>query len=90
MTDPTEGIRRVLTSAINQEAADIAEKEADPRAELEARYGQLWDTKEMTSEFAVQSFAAPFVVVTRRSDSQRGTLMFSHSPRFYHSFTPEG
>ncbi len=85
MTESTEEIRRGLTAAINTEAAALAEL-GDPRVALEARYGQLWDTKELTAEFSVQGFAAPFVMVIRKSDGARGLLMFSHNPRFYHSF----
>lgn len=89
MSDPTEPLRRVLVSKLNSEAAELAETAADPRKELETRYGQLWDTSEMTAEFSVSGFMAPFVGVTRKSDGQKGTLMFSHNPRFYHSFAPE-
>ena len=31
---------------------------------------------------------SPLVVVRRRSDGVRGSLMFQHNPRFYFSFTP--
>lgn len=86
MTDPTESIRRSQQAAINTEATEIAKVSADPRVDLEARYGQLWDTTELGSEFSVSGFAAPYVVVTRKSDGAQGTLLFSHSPRFYHSW----
>ena len=33
-------------------------------------------------------FMAPYVVVRRKSDGQRGSLMFQHDPRFYFSFDP--
>jgi len=86
MTDPTENIRRELTGAINAEAVAIAKTTDDPRTALEAKYGQLWDTKELQADYSVQGFAAPFVMVVRKSDGVKGLLMFSHSPRFYHSF----
>jgi hypothetical protein len=86
LTDPTENIRRYQQAEINAEAAAIAEVSADPRVELEALYGKLWDTAEMGTDFSVSGFMAPYVVVTRRSDGVKGTLMFSHRPRFYHSF----
>ena len=89
MNDPTEAIRRVLVPAINAEAARLAETTADPRKELEEKYGQLWDTSELGEAFDVEGFMAPFVVVSRKSDGQRGTLMFSHRPRFYHSFSAD-
>jgi len=82
--DNTETIRRGMQASLNAEAATAS----DPRAELSAKYGQLWDTSEMQADFSVEGFGAPFVVVVRKSDGVRGSLAFSHSPRFYHSFTP--
>jgi len=84
MSDPTESTRRVLCAAINAEAAQAV----DPREELGARYGQLWDTQELQADYSVEGFMAPFVVVLRKADDVKGTLMFSHSPKFYHSFNP--
>lgn len=46
----------------------------------------VWDTNAMREEFEAIGFAAPFVVVRRRSDGVRGTLMFTHHPRFYFGF----
>ena len=53
---------------------------------LSKEYGQVWDTQELGNDFEVKSFAAPFVLVKRKSDGQKGTLMFQHYPRFYFSF----
>ena len=50
--------------------------------------GPLWDTEEMQRDFEPQGFAAPFIVVRRREDGQRGTLTFVHSPRVYFDFVP--
>ena len=33
-------------------------------------------------------FSAPLVVVRRKSDNQKGSLMFQASPRFYFGFEP--
>lgn len=78
MTDETEGIRRVMVAALNAPKSD--------RQVLEEKYGQVWDTSEVTQDFIVEGFMAPFVVVTRRSDKQRGSLMFQNSPRYYFNF----
>lgn len=43
----------------------------------------VWTTEELTRDFEVLGFAAPFVVVQRRSDGKTGTLEFAHSPRVY-------
>jgi hypothetical protein len=48
--------------------------------------GQVWNTEQMTAEFTVSGFAAPFVVAVRKSDNKMGTLMFTHRPRFYYAW----
>jgi len=80
-TDNTESVRRELTSVINSAQAQ--------RAQMEQEYGKVWDTTELTQEFSVQGFMAPFVVVKRKSDGVRGTLMFQHHPRFYFGFNED-
>lgn len=74
--DPTEPVRRLML-ATGQPALDLAET------------GESWDTGEATGLFRFIAFAAPFVLVERRSDGQRGTLEFTHSPRRYFNFVPE-
>ena len=78
MTDPTEDARRALVTDINRQPAE--------RAALVERYGQVWDTSELTNDFEVLEFAAPFVVVKRKTDNKIGSLMFQHHPRFYFAF----
>ena len=74
MTDPTEEMRRGLQHAVNS-------GETPPE-------GQTWTTEQLREEFEVQGFAAPFVVVRRKTDGVRGTLMFRHDPRVYFDFEP--
>ena len=81
MTDETEAIRREMVATINAEPGS--------RPDLEAKHGQVWDTEQLKDDFQVLGFAAPFVIVRRRSDGVRGSLMFQNDPRFYHSFEPE-
>ena len=81
MIDETEGIRRQMVAEINTNAG--------PRAELEAQHGQVWDTSQLQEDFQVVGFLAPVVVVRRRSDGVRGSLMFQNDPRFYYGFSPE-
>lgn len=76
-----EDARRIRLQEINTDAGD--------RARLEARYGKVWDTEELRAEFEVLGFMAPFVVVKRKSDNQKGSLEFQHHPRFYFSFTED-
>ena len=60
-----------------------AQEEVEARTELEAQVGQVWNTTELTEEFRVISFLAPFVSVERKADNAKGTLQFTHNPRFY-------
>jgi len=80
MSDPTEPIRRERIVEINAEPGS--------REALEAQYGQVWDTSELGQYFEVLGFMAPFVVVRRKSDGQKGSLEFQHHPRFYFNFAP--
>ena len=59
------------------------------RQELEASVGQVWDTPELKRDYTVIGFAAPFVMVTRKSDGLTGTLEFQHAPRFYFRFSSD-
>lgn len=80
MTDPTESIRRQMLGEINAAPGS--------REYLEAKHGQVWDTDQLREDFEVIGFAAPLVVVRRRSDGVKGSLMFQGSPRFYFGFEP--
>jgi hypothetical protein len=80
-SDRTESIRRERLAEINAEPGS--------REALEAKCGQVWDTSELRREFEVLGFAAPLVVVRRRSDGVRGSLEFQHDPRLYFNFQPE-
>ena len=63
----------------------LAEINAVPgsREYLEAKHGQVWDTQQLSDSFEVLGFMAPLVVVRRKSNNQKGSLMFQASPRFY-------
>jgi hypothetical protein len=80
MIDETEDIRKLMIAQINAVPGS--------REYLEAQYGQVWDTSELSRDFEVVGFMAPIVVVRRRSDGQKGSLMFQHHPRFYFGFEP--
>lgn len=76
--DETEDIRRQLVAEVNAKA--------HTRSSLESEHGQVWDTDELCRDFEVEGFLAPVVVVKRRSDGKKGSLMFVHRPRFYFGF----
>lgn len=78
MNDSTETTRRQLVAEINLEPGS--------RDYLEAKYGEVHNTSELTKAFEPLGFMAPFVVVRRRCDGVKGSLQFQHSPRFYYNF----
>ena len=59
------------------------------REALERDYGEVMDTSAVNMKYQVISFMAPYVLVVRLSDGKRGTLKFTHLPRWYHSFEEE-
>jgi hypothetical protein len=84
MNDPTENLRREEVAKINS-AVESGDKAAE-RSRLVTEYGQVWDTEELSRDFTVKGFMAPFVVVKRKSDGVLGSLYFQHQPRFYFNF----
>ena len=80
MTDPTEPIRRERLVEINAEPGT--------RESLEAQYGKVWTTDELSEDFEVIGFSAPLVVVRRKADGVKGSLEFQHAPRYYFHFQP--
>lgn len=78
MTDPTEAARRAL----------IPEMPADLQAAIE-RGEPFYTTDEMREQFTVEGFMAPVVVVTRKADGQKGTLVFTSNPRYYFGFVAD-
>lgn len=81
VADPTEDLRR-------ERMAQLA-YEAGSREALIQRYGQIWDTKTLSEDFAVLGFMAPYVLVRDKKTRALGTLEFQASPRFYFSFVPD-
>lgn len=80
MSDPTETIRRERLAEINIVPGS--------REDLEAKFGQVWDTGELAEEFQAIGFMAPLIVVRRRSDGAKGSLEFQHNPRLYFNWQP--
>ena len=78
MYDSTENIRRDMVADINSAPGS--------RVSLESEYGEVMDTTEVQSKYEITGFMAPFVVVVRRSDGVKGSLMFQDQPRFYFRF----
>jgi hypothetical protein len=80
MPDATEPFRRQRLAEINAQPGS--------REALEAEHGQVWSTEELSHDFEVIGFMAPFIVVLRKCDGKKGSLEFQHQPRFYFSFSP--
>lgn len=77
----TEAMRRQLAAVIN---ARMLERE-----DIQAHYGgPVWNTDELTKEFKVISFLAPYVCAVRKSDGVKGSLVFQHRPRYYFDWEP--
>jgi len=87
-----EEARRELLPQVNAVTRDEENKPRtaeDVRKDLEASYGQVYNTSELCETFEALGFAAPFVIVRRRSDNVKGSLEFTHGPRFYYNFRPQ-
>ena len=83
-SDDTEEIRRHRLADIN---SAVQSQDADSeRQRQEAQYGQVWDTAQLSLDFEVLGFMAPYVVVRRKSDGRKGSLEFQHHPRLYFNF----
>ena len=76
MTDNTESMRREMLET------------GQPYCDL-ARADKRWDTEQLRQEFEVLGFMAPFVAVRRKADGKRGSVEFTHSPRFYFNFVED-
>jgi hypothetical protein len=75
--DPTEAIRREMIAT------------GEPQRDLAETKERRWSTSELTRDFDVLGFAAPFVVVRHRDTGVKGSLEFTHSPRVYFNWTPD-
>jgi hypothetical protein len=74
--DDTESVRRMmLEHGIPQR--DLAEAK------------QKWDHIEVARDFEIVGFMAPFCVAIRKSDGKKGSLEFTHHPRFYFNFVED-
>jgi len=76
--DSTEAIRRKMVQEINFEPRS--------RETLEEEHGRVWNTQELSADFTVEGFMAPFVVVTSKTTGKKGSLMFQDRPRLYYGF----
>lgn len=59
-----------------------------PQADLAAA-GERWDHLEVGQYFTITGFMAPFCSAIRKRDGKRGSLEFTHSPRWYFNFVED-
>ncbi len=48
--------------------------------------GECWTTEEVTQEFEILGFLAPFCTAKKRDTGEKGTLTFIHRPRIYYGW----
>jgi hypothetical protein len=63
MPDPSEPLRRQRLAEINAEPGS--------REALEAEYGQVWNTEELSQDFEVLGFMAPMLLYFARAMARR-------------------
>lgn len=65
----------------------VDDTESAAKRELLSRgYAEVMTRAEAQAKYTFVGFCAPWVEVVRESDNKRGTLEFTHSPRFYFNF----
>lgn len=79
----------IMNVSKNKKEEISLEEEKKIREDLETEFGKVWNDKELTNDFEVINFLAPYVIVKRRSDNVVGSLTFTHRPRFYFRFIEE-
>lgn len=63
--------------------------EADARADLQEKYGEVWNDVELVENFGVQFFDGSVVHVIRKDSRKSGTVAYIKKPRLYFSFVPK-
>jgi hypothetical protein len=74
--DDTEQLRRLMLES------------GMPQADL-ATAKERWGPQEVGQHFEIVGFMAPFCVAIRKSDGKRGSLEFTHHPRWYFNFVED-
>lgn len=69
-------------------SAEYERQVAEMREGLEHTYGTVWTTDEVMRDFEITGFLAPRCAAIHRETGIKGTLAFTHSPRFYFDFRP--
>jgi hypothetical protein len=63
--------------------------EEDAKADLQEKYGEVWNDAELVENFGVQFFDGGAVHVIRKDSGKSGTVAYLKKPRLYFSFVPK-
>ena len=77
-----------MSGSFKKRKPQVEAPESLTRAELEKKYGRVWNTRELAQEFVITSIIDHEVVVRRKADDVVGKMSFQNTPRYYHSFVP--
>jgi hypothetical protein len=86
MNDDTESIRRARIVELNK---GLTQDEKERLAALQAQYGRVWNKEQLSEDFEILGFMAPYVVVRCKTTGAKGSLEFTHSPRFYFNYVKD-
>ena len=67
---------------------ELKEAYPDVFQAIQEEGGECWSTEEVTQEFDILGFMAPFCVAVRISTGEKGALAFVHRPRIYYAWRP--
>ncbi len=68
---------------------ELKEAYPDVFQAIQEEGGECWSTEEVTQEFEILGFMAPFCTAVRRETGKKGSLLFVHRPRIYYGWKPK-
>lgn len=87
-TSISPGGRKELTVTEEKQLIlqEIKENYPDIYQQIGGSNGLCWTTDELTEEFEVTSFMAPYCFAIRRKTGEKGSFTFLHMPRIYYNW----
>jgi hypothetical protein len=77
-----------MTARSHRRKPKNTEPIAHERAELEARYGQVWDTRQLARDFILFGIQPARLFVRSKNDGVMGRLAYQSAPHFDFNFQP--
>jgi hypothetical protein len=65
---------------------ELKEAYPDVFQAIQEEGGECWTTEEVTKEFDILGFMAPFCTAVRMETGKKGVLAFVHRPRIYYGW----